>query len=108
MAGGGNSLWLVVPAGETMAGAWIDDTLRERACEAGLSARTPMAGQFPRQRVEVVAGPDAAERVQQLYGRRGWTDGLPIVPPTIVRVRDMLAFTDRVATDVLGVETPVL
>lgn len=107
MAGGGDSLWLVTPAGETASGAWIDDTLRERAAEKGLLARTPLAGQFPRQRVEVVAGPDSAERAQRLYALRGWTDGLPIVPPTVARVRDMLAFTDRKATDVLGEVEPL-
>jgi len=57
--------------------------------------------------VERVAGPDAAERVQRLYHARGWTDGLPVVPPTTARVRDMLAFTDRKPTDLLGEVEPL-
>ena len=61
MAGGSDSLWLVVPAGETASGGWIDDTLRERAREKDLLRRTPLAGQFPRQRVEAIAGPDASD-----------------------------------------------
>lgn len=107
MAGSSDSLWLVVPAGETVSGAWIDDTLRERAAEKGLLGRTPLAGQFPRQRVEVIAGPDSAEQAACLYRARGWTDGLPVVPPTVGRVRDMLAFTERRPTEVLGEVEPL-
>ena len=111
MASDTPSLWLVLPAGETASGGWIDDTLRERAAEKGLLGRTPLAGQFPRQRVEVVPSPgmgaDSAEHVQRLYRARGWTDGLPIVPPTTARVRAMLAFTDRKPTDVIGEVEPL-
>ena len=31
--------------------------------------------------------------VQELYHSNGWTDGLPIVPPTVERVRRMLTGT---------------
>ena len=34
---------------------------------------------------------DDLEAVQELYLERGWSDGLPIVPPTLERVRAMLA-----------------
>ena len=97
-----DSLWLISPSTQMSNGAWIDDTLRERAEEKGLLARTPLAGVFPRQRVEVIPGPDAADRAAALYLARGWTDGLPIVLPTIGRVRAMLRFTDAKAGDVLG------
>lgn len=107
MAGASDSLWLIVPAGETAAGGWIDDTLRERAAESGLIGRTPLAGQFPRQRVEVVSGPGSREKAERLYLLRGWTDGLPVVLPTIGRVRQMLAFTGRKATDVVGEVEPL-
>jgi hypothetical protein len=107
MAAGGDSLWLVVPAGETASGSWIDDTLRERASEKGLLARTPLAGQFPRQRVEAITGADSAERAARLYLARGWTDGLPIVPPTVGRVREMLDFTERKSSDVIGEVEPL-
>ncbi|MEZ5815463.1 MAG: hypothetical protein R3D44_00075 [Hyphomicrobiaceae bacterium] len=107
MASGSDSLWLVVPAGETAAGGWIDDTLRERAAEKNLLARTPLAAQFPRQRVEVVHGPDSDARANALYHARGWTDGFPIVPPTVARVRDMLRFSDRQAAECLGEVEPL-
>ena len=107
MAGSSDTLWLVIPAGETAAGGWIADTIRERAVESGLLSRTPLAARFPRQRVEMIGGADSAERVQRLYHARGWSDGLPIVPPTTARVRDMLAFTDRKPTDLLGEVEPL-
>ena len=80
------SLWLLLPAGQRAGGDFIDDTLRLRAQERGMTARLHRAGDFPRQRVEVVRGPDSVATVNELYYRRGWTDGLPIVPPTLSRV----------------------
>ena len=43
------------------------------------------------QRIEVT---DDFEAVQALYLERGWSDGLPIVPPTPKRVEAMLASLD--------------
>ena len=42
------------------------------------------------------------ESVQELYLERGWTDGLPIVPPTIERVEAMLAATPRDPQEIIG------
>jgi hypothetical protein len=86
-----SSLWVLVPAGQRASGEWIDDTLRARAEEKGLLARSPRAGEFPRQRVELVRDADPVAAVNRLYRERGWTDGLPIVPPTIGRVDEMVA-----------------
>jgi hypothetical protein len=86
-----SSLWVLVPAGQRASGEWIDDTLRARAEEKGLLARSPGAGEFPRQRVELVRDADPVAAVNRLYRERGWTDGLPIVPPTIGRVDEMVA-----------------
>ncbi|HEY7040127.1 MAG TPA: hypothetical protein VID28_14800 [Methylomirabilota bacterium] len=85
-----DSLWVLLPTGQRASGEWIDDTLRTRAAEKGLLARTPLAGEFPRQRVELVRGADPTDEVNRLYRLRGWTDGLPIVPPTLGRVDEML------------------
>ena len=82
----GAALWLLIPAGQRANGEWIDDTLVRRAREKGMTARLTAAGRFPRQRVEVLRAGDASA----LYYRRGWTDGLPIVPPTLDRVDAML------------------
>lgn len=101
------SLWVVNPSGQRASGEWIDDTLRARAEERGLLDRTPFAGRFPRQRIEVVRGDDATEEVNRLFRLRGWTDGLPIVPPTIDRVEEMLAWVPEPRTAVLGTLDPL-
>lgn len=38
---------------------------------------------------------DDFEAINELYRERGWSDGLPIVPPTAERVERMLAYCDR-------------
>ena len=101
------ALWVVVPAGQRASGEWIDDTLRRRAEESGLLSRTPLAGKFPRQRVEVVRAADPVEEVNALFEARGWTDGLPVVPPTLARVEAMGAATARAPSDVLGEVEPL-
>ena len=51
--------------------------------------------------------PDSLDAINDLYHERGWTDGLPIVPPTEERVRAMLAAVRDAPTDVLGRMPPV-
>jgi hypothetical protein len=46
----------------------------------------------PADRVEV---DDDFDAINELFHGRGWTDGLPIVPPTTERVERMLAYCDR-------------
>ena len=101
------ALWVVLPTGQRASGEWIDDTLRRRAEESGVLGRTPLAGQFPRHRVEVVRAVDACEEVNRLFEARGWTDGLPVVPPTLTRVEAMCAATTRAAAEVLGEVEPL-
>jgi len=101
------ALWVVLPTGQRASGEWIDDTLRQRVEERGLLARTPLAGKFPRHRVEVVRGADPVQEVNALFEARGWTDGLPVVPPTLARVQAMCAATTHVPSDVLGEVEPL-
>ena len=101
------SLWVLLPAGQRASGEWIDDTLRARAAEKGLLGRSPRAGDFPRHRVELIRDPDPVETVNRLYRERGWTDGLPIVPPTLGRVEEMLARTSLARHVVLGEVEPL-
>ncbi|MFQ5895440.1 MAG: hypothetical protein ACE5JJ_06450 [Nitrospinota bacterium] len=42
------------------------------------------------------------DEAQELYHRRGWTDGLPIVPPTEGKVRAMVESVAREPEEVLG------
>jgi len=44
--------------------------------------------------------------INRLYQERGWTDGLPIVPPTDDLVREFLRFTDRDPRAVVAVLPP--
>ncbi|MBI3965360.1 MAG: hypothetical protein HY329_06965 [Chloroflexi bacterium] len=50
--------------------------------------------------------PGSLDSVNQHFYEQGWTDGLPIVPPTEERVARMLAFTDRAPDDVVGEVAP--
>ena len=62
---------------------------------------------FPRQRVEVLRGCLTDADVEERFYRRGWTDGLPIVAPTIARVQEVLAHAPLEAIDVLGEVEPL-
>ncbi|MBI4189166.1 MAG: hypothetical protein HY525_01360 [Betaproteobacteria bacterium] len=46
------------------------------------------------------------QEVQDFFYARLWTDGLPIMPPTRQAVEEMLKFTDRPPSDVIGVLPP--
>ncbi len=46
------------------------------------------------------------DEVNEYFIEHQWTDGLPIVPPTIDRIEAFLAFTDRDPDEVLGVIQP--
>lgn len=102
-----DDLWIVIPAGQQASGAWIDDSLKQRAAEQGMSAKVPLAADFPRQRIEVIRGPGAEDRCRELFLRRGWSDGLPMVPPTAARVKEALALTPLAPTEVLGEVEPL-
>ena len=52
------------------------------------------------------AFPGAYEEIDAHYQERGWTDGLPIVPPTEARVRAFLEQTDRDPREIVGVLPP--
>ncbi len=54
--------------------------------------------------IEVV---DEYEAVQELYLERGWSDGLPIVPPTLRRVAAMIASTALDAQHVVAEIPPI-
>ena len=53
-------------------------------------------------RIELASQQDA----QELAHERGWSDGLPIVPPTEERVLKMLGGTDRLPSEILGIVPP--
>ncbi|HKF76141.1 MAG TPA: hypothetical protein VKF59_08355 [Candidatus Dormibacteraeota bacterium] len=48
------------------------------------------------------------QEVQRFYYRRGWTDGLPVIPPTEAAVQEMLAGTELPADHLVGRMIPRL
>jgi hypothetical protein len=56
--------------------------------------------------VDRITVADDPEAIFALFTREGWTDGLPIVPPTAARVAEMLASTDLEAGASLGPMAP--
>ena len=46
------------------------------------------------------------EEINRLYYENGWSDGLPIVPPTVAKVRAFLDFTDRESDEAIGALAP--
>ena len=50
--------------------------------------------------------PGGYDEVDAHYRDRGWTDGLPIVPPTAAVVGEFLRWTDRDSREVVGVLPP--
>ncbi|HXJ81561.1 MAG TPA: hypothetical protein VMS64_23125 [Candidatus Methylomirabilis sp.] len=49
---------------------------------------------------------DDFDAINEAFYDRGWTDGLPIVPPTLERVEAMLRYCDRPSNVVLGQVAP--
>jgi hypothetical protein len=56
---------------------------------------------------EVFELPDTLEAVEAYFHAQGWTDGLPIVPPTPTRVEAMLGGIDAEADDIVGKIPPL-
>ncbi len=82
------------PAGIREDDVFVDKLLQKTMVELG-KTRPPLAGAFPEVSIEQCSiKKDAFEEINELFYRRGWTDGLPIVPPTKERVREMLRGAD--------------
>jgi hypothetical protein len=56
---------------------------------------------------EVIELADTLEAVEAHFRAQGWTDGLPIVPPTAARVEDMLGGIDAEPDHVVGKLPPL-
>ena len=65
------------------------------------AAGTPAAG-----RAAQFEAPDDLDAINQLYRERRWSDGLPVVPPTVERVERMLRHTRRAPADVVARVAP--
>jgi hypothetical protein len=72
----------------------------------GPSSETAEVAGGPGERDIVFTG--TFEEVNEFFLRNQWSDGLPIVPPSIDKVERFLEFTDRAPDEVLGVLHPSL
>src|SRR5688500_10121634 len=59
----------------------------------------PADGEFA---VDILEITDDLEQINREYYMRGWTDGLPIIPPTEERVQRMLTGTSRPPHAIVG------
>lgn len=64
------------------------------------------AGPLGSRQIEVEDSVDKVFEFFDLYYEKGWTDGLPVYPPTERAVKAMLRFTDRKPDDVVAVLPP--
>ena len=77
----------------------VDGLTREtRAAGARTTSQSDAAA-------NVVFSGDAQE-VHRHFSERGWSDGLPVIPPTVERIEAFLRHTDRPAHDVVATLLP--
>lgn len=58
----------------------------------------------PRPRDIVFSGD--LDAVNRHFYEKGWSDGLPVIPPTVARVEEFLRFVDRDPDEIIGVLLP--
>ncbi len=82
------------PSGLLENGSYVDEPLKQGMLERKI-AIPRKANDFPRGGKETLKiQKDASAEVNRLFYHRGWTDGLPIVPPTPELVKAMLQGSD--------------
>ena len=95
------------PSGVRPDGVYVDQSLRRTMNELG-KRRPPLAGDFSKAKTEKIRiHKDAFSAVNDLFYKRGWTDGLPIVPPTVERVHAMLKGADFFPDFVISILEPM-
>ena len=55
---------------------------------------------------DILKVPDSLDAVNRIFYSRGWTDGLPIIPPTEKRIERMLNVWDQEPETVIGEIAP--
>lgn len=88
----------------------IDEVLADRivaqlTSQAESDEPAPFDGE-PGPRDIVLTG--TFEEINEHFAKQGWSDGLPIVPPTIDRIEAFLRHTDRSPDEVIGTMHPSL
>ena len=94
--------WVVVPVAQRSDGGWVDEVLRARLRESPLPGLADPSVDVPRQRIEAVRHASVDHETNERFRPRGWTDGLPVVAPTLGRVGEMLAQCGLAPMQALG------
>jgi hypothetical protein len=95
------------PSGVRADGDYIDKLLHKAMEELG-KTKPSVPVVFPEGRMEkILIRRDFFSEVNELFYQRGWTDGLPIVPPTVERVKEMMKGADLSTEFVVGVLDPM-
>ena len=82
------------PSGQREDGTYVDHHLKKVMIQYGLK-RPLHAGEFSGEKIEKISvRKDTVAEINEWFYERGWTDGLPIIPPTQQRVEEMLTGTD--------------
>lgn len=100
------TLWLYNPAGVREDGQYVDKQLRTTMDSEGFE-KPPLAAQSCN-RVELMVTNNANADVTDLYYKRGWTDGLPIVPPSELPMSRMCKGTDLPREKVIAIMPPLM
>jgi hypothetical protein len=86
------TIWLYSPAGTRGDGIPVDWQLKKTMEAEKITRPRLAAGSLTR--VEMILADDEYAAANTLFYQRGWTDGLPIIPPTDWRLAEMLRGTD--------------
>lgn len=79
----------------------IADQAAEGLTKKSLSNRKPKPIKEPGKRDIIFEG--SVREVNEYFYERLWTDGLPVIPPTIEAVEEFLQFTDRDSEEVISI-----
>ncbi len=81
-----------------------DQIVRQLTEPGAVSSSTGTSEAEPAERDIVLSG--TFEEVNEHFLAQQWSDGLPVVPPTLAKVDAFLRFTDRSPEEVLGIMHP--
>ena len=105
-AGAEETVWVYNPSGVRQEGSFVDELLRKTMDEQKIT-KPRQAGRFPRLKVEKIEVAEPFRAINELFYERGWTDGLPIIPPTEDRVKEMLRGTDLPPEELVALLDPM-
>ncbi len=99
------TVWLYNPAGIQGGGISVDEQLKSTMQDSKID-KPPLAAQSTA-RVEMILTDDAVGDANRLFYKRGWTDGLPIIPPTDEKLGAMLRATNLPPDQVVATLAPL-